>query len=179
MIKIVRMKTKLTLGIDSKVLVEVKSAVKIYLKNWSMKFIIFFTVLVFFTVSASAQTDGWATFAKTKFDAKYNEKAAEYFLFPTFPADLKNLVGKEFSLEGYYLPIDVDGDAYIILSKFPYSQCFFCGGAGPESIAEVFFKVKHDKFEPDQFIRIKGKLKLNDADLEHGNFIIEEAVLVK
>ena len=93
MIKIVRMKTKLTLGIDSKVLVEVKSAVKIYLKNWSMKFIIFFTVLVFFTVSASAQTDGWATFAKTKFDAKYNEKAAEYFLFPTFPADLKNLVG--------------------------------------------------------------------------------------
>jgi len=138
-------------------------------------------ILTFFIVTstASAQTDGWLSFAKTKFDAKYSDKAGEYFLFPTFSAELKGMVGKEFSLEGYYLPIDVEGNAYIILSKFPYSQCFFCGGAGPESIAEVFFKVKPGKFEPDQYIRVKGKLKLNDADLEHGNFILEEAVLIK
>lgn len=135
--------------------------------------------LITFSLSTSAQTDGWLSFAKTKFDAKYNEKAGEYFLYPTFPADLKSMVGKEFSLEGYYLPIDVEENAYIILSKFPYSQCFFCGGAGPESIAEVFFKTKPGKFEPDQYIRVRGKLKLNDADLEHGNFILEEAVVVK
>ncbi|MBN8576629.1 MAG: hypothetical protein KF775_16865 [Cyclobacteriaceae bacterium] len=128
---------------------------------------------------AFAQADGWVAFAKTKFDAKYNEKAGEYFLYPTFTNELKAQVGKEIDLEGYYLPIDVEGNAYIILSKFPYSQCFFCGGAGPESIAEVYFKTKTNKFEPDQFIRIKGKLKLNDSDLEHGNFIVEEAVLVK
>lgn len=128
--------------------------------------------------SAFAQTDGWASFAKTKFEAKYNEKAQEYFMFPEFPVELKNQVGKEINLEGYYLPIDVDGDAYIILSKFPYSQCFFCGGAGPESIAEVSFKTKPDRFEADQFIRIKGKLKLNASDLEHGNFILEDAVVV-
>ena len=136
-------------------------------------------IVTFIAFSASAQTDGWLSFAKTKFDAKYNDKAGEYFLYPTFPADLKSMVGKEFSLEGYYLPIDVEGNAYIILSKFPYSQCFFCGGAGPESIAEVFFKTKPGKFEPDQYIRVKGKLKLNDGDLEHGNFILEEAVLIK
>jgi hypothetical protein len=141
----------------------------------------FFLVLFLltFTVNAFAQTDGWSIFAKTKFDAKFNQQAGEYFLYPTFSPDLKAMVGKEFSLEGYYLPIDVEGNAYIILSKFPYSQCFFCGGAGPESIAEVFFKVKPGKFDPDQFIRVKGKLKLNDADLEHGNFILEEAVLIK
>ncbi|MBK5279673.1 MAG: hypothetical protein JJE09_12505 [Bacteroidia bacterium] len=125
-----------------------------------------------------AQADGWTSFANTKFEAKYNEKAQEYFLFPEFPIDLKALVGKEIDLEGYYLPIDVDGDAYIILSKFPYSQCFFCGGAGPESIAEVSFKAKQDRFEADQYIRVKGKLKLNASDLEHGNFIIEDAILV-
>lgn len=127
---------------------------------------------------ASAQTDGWASFAKTKFETKYNEQVREYFLYPEFPAELKNLVGKEISLEGYYLPIDVDGDAYIILSKFPYSQCFFCGGAGPESIAEVTFKTKPGKFEADQYIRVKGKLKLNPDDLEHGNFQLEEALLL-
>ena len=90
-----------------------------------------------------------------------------------------SIVGKQFDLEGYYLPIDVDGDAYIILSKFPYSQCFFCGGAGPESISEVVFKAKQGRFEADQFIRVKGKLRLNTSDIEHGNFILEEAVLIK
>ncbi|HRE66524.1 MAG TPA: hypothetical protein PLM56_00475 [Cyclobacteriaceae bacterium] len=144
-----------------------------------MKRIVFSLLVIIVGTTAYAQTDGWVAFAKTKFDAKYNERAGEYFLFPTFSADLKAQVGKDIELEGYYLPIDVDGNAYIILSKFPYSQCFFCGGAGPESIAEVYFKAKTPVFEPDQFIRIKGKLKLNDSDLEHGNFLIEEAVLIK
>jgi hypothetical protein len=77
------------------------------------------------------------------------------------------------------MPIDVEGNAYIILSKFPYSQCFFCGGAGPETIAEVYFKIKLSKFEADQFIRVKGKVKLNETDLEHGNFILTDAILVE
>ncbi len=135
------------------------------------------SMLIFASV-VFAQTDGWVSFAKTKFEAKYNEKAQEYFMSPEFPADLMALVGKEINLEGYYLPIDVEGDAYIILSKFPYSQCFFCGGAGPESIAEVSFKSKQDRFEADQYIRVKGKLKLNASDLEHGNFILEDAVVI-
>jgi hypothetical protein len=144
-----------------------------------MKKIFLSAMLAVLCSVAFAQADGWVAFAKTKFDAKYNEKAGEYFLFPTFPADLKAQVGKDIELEGYYLPVDVEGDAYIILSKFPYAQCFFCGGAGPESIAEVTFKTKPHKFEADEFIRIKGKLKLNDSDLEHGNFIVTDAVLVK
>jgi len=138
------------------------------------------TIVLFILISfsATAQSDGWTLFAKTKFEAKYNDKAAEYFLYPVFAPELTNLVGKEISLEGYYLPIDIDGDAYIILSKFPYSQCFFCGGAGPESIAEVTFKVKPGKFEMDQYLRVKGKLKLNEGNIEHGNFILEDAVMV-
>ncbi len=140
-------------------------------------FLSLFLIVIMWSV-AVAQSDGWSLFAKTKFEAKYNDKAAEYFLYPVFAPELKDLVGKEISLEGYYLPIDVDGDAYIILSKFPYSQCFFCGGAGPESIAEVTFKAKHEKFTMDQYIRVKGKLKLNEGDIDHGNFILEEAALI-
>ena len=136
---------------------------------------VLFTLISF---SAMSQSDGWTLFAKTKFEAKYNDKAAEYFLYPVFVPELKNMVGKEISLEGYYLPIDIEADAYIILSKFPYSQCFFCGGAGPESIAEVTFKVKQGKFEMDQYLRVKGRLKLNEGNIEHGNFILEDAVMV-
>ncbi|CAN5255756.1 hypothetical protein BH09BAC3_BH09BAC3_19910 [soil metagenome] len=130
-----------------------------------------------FASAAMAQPEGWELFAKTKFETKYNEKNAEYFLYPVFAPELKSQVGKEISLEGYYMPIDVEGDAYIILSKFPYSQCFFCGGAGPESIAEVTFKVKPGKFTMDQYIRVKGILKLNEGDIDHGNFILEGATL--
>ncbi len=136
------------------------------------------TFLVCLSSQLVAQPEGWAAFAKTKFEAKYNEKAGEYFMMPNFSDELKALVGKEVSLEGYYMPIDVDGNAYIILSKYPYSQCFFCGGAGPESIAEVTFTIKPSKFEADQFIRVKGKLKLNEKDLEHGNFLLIEAQLI-
>jgi hypothetical protein len=130
--------------------------------------------------NAVAQPEGWGLFAKTKFETKYNEKAAEYFMVPLFTDELKLLVGKEVSLEGYYMPIDVEGNAYIILSKYPYSQCFFCGGAGPESIAEIIFKSKpKTKFESDQYLRVKGKVKLNDTDLEHGNFILTEALIIE
>jgi len=139
------------------------------------------SLLVLFAISSLAsyaQPEGWALFAKTKFDAKYNEKAGEYFLMPAFPEELKALNGKDISLEGYFLPIDVEGDQYIIISKFPYSQCFFCGGAGPESIAEVYFKGKREKFTADQYIRIKGKLKLNEGDIDHGNFMVESAEVI-
>ncbi|NOS57179.1 MAG: hypothetical protein HOP37_13110 [Cyclobacteriaceae bacterium] len=85
--------------------------------------------LLLSSMSLHAQSDGWAFFAKTKFETKFNEKAAEYFMMPVFPAELKAMVGKEISLEGYYMPIDVEGNAYIILSKFPYSQCFFLWGS--------------------------------------------------
>lgn len=143
-----------------------------------MKYLMIVAALVLISAAAKAQPEGWVLFAKTKFDAKYNEKAGEYFLMPTFSEDLKALVGKDISLEGYYLPIDVEGGAYVIISKFPYSQCFFCGGAGPESIAEVYFK-DSKKFEADQYIRIKGKLKLNGGDVDHGNFMVENAELIE
>ena len=107
-----------------------------------MKKYLIVVILGFSSLSVGAQVNGWDLFAKTKFETKYNEKAAEYFLYPVFAKELKDLVGKEVSLEGYYLAMEIPDDAYIILSKFPYSQCFFCGGAGPESIAEITFKVK-------------------------------------
>lgn len=134
--------------------------------------------LVIVSPAFSQAPEGWALFAKTKFEAKYNDKTAEYFLYPAFSPELKAQVGKEVSLEGYYMPIEIEGNAYIILSKFPYSQCFFCGAAGPETIAEVKFKEKQGKFEMDQYLRVKGKLKLNESDIEHGNFILVEAVMV-
>jgi uncharacterized membrane protein YcgQ (UPF0703/DUF1980 family) len=130
-------------------------------------------------LSAQTKTDMWNEFAKTKFEPKYYEKIGEYVFYPTFSNELKALVGKEISIDGFYVPFAPEEGNYIILSKFPMSQCFFCGGGGPESIAEVTFKDGSTKFQVDDYISIKGKLKLNTDDVEHVNFIITDAVIVK
>ena len=145
-----------------------------------MKHLIVLIIVSSMTTISAAQTktDSWALFAKTKFDPKYYEKIQEYLFYPTFSPDLKALEGKEITIEGYYVPFAPEDGKYIIISKFPMSQCFFCGGAGPESIAEVNFAKPQSKFQVDDLLMVKGKLKLNTDDMDHVNFIILEAVLV-
>lgn len=64
-----------------------------------------------------------------------------------------------------------------MISRYPFAACFFCGGAGPESVAEVKFAKKKPELEIDDLITITGRLKLNDKDMSRMTFIIEEAKL--
>jgi hypothetical protein len=121
--------------------------------------------------------EGWGLFGKVKFNSKFFTEYKEYFLVPTFDSKIKEFEGKEITLRGHYLPMDLGGAHVIILSKLPYAQCFFCGGAGPESVAEIVFSSKHPKFKPDQLITVVGKLALNNKDVSHLNFILKEAAL--
>ncbi len=145
-----------------------------------MKKLVFFILVMAVSATASAQTkpDSWNLFAKTKFEPKYYEKIGEYLFYPEFSAELKALVGKEITVEGYYVPFAPEDGDYVIISKYPMSQCFFCGGAGPESIAEVNFAKQPSKFQIDDLITVRGKLKLNTDNVDHVNFILEQAVLV-
>lgn len=139
-------------------------------------FIIFLSL--FTTAAYSQKVDTWNLFAKTRFEPKFNEKLGEYLFYPTFSEDIKKLQGKEVTLEGFYVPFAPDGDDYIIISKYPMSQCFFCGGGGPESVAEVNFMKNPGRFQVDDLITVRGKLKLNVDNLDHINFILTDAVLV-
>jgi hypothetical protein len=140
--------------------------------------IIAFALLISNLAFAQGKVDMWNEFAKTKFESKYYEKLGEYLFYPNFPAEIKALEGKEITVQGYYVPFAPEDGNYIIISKYPMSQCFFCGGGGPESIAEVNFAKEPGKFQVDDLITVKGKLKLNVEDLDHVNFILTDAVLV-
>jgi hypothetical protein len=129
-------------------------------------------------VLAQGKIDSWNEFAKTKFEPKYYEKLGEYLFHPNFPAELKAMEGKEITVQGFYVPFAPEDGEYIIISKYPMSQCFFCGGGGPESIAEVNFAKSPGKFQVDDLITVKGKLKLNTDNIDHVNFILTEASLV-
>lgn len=143
--------------------------------------LILFLLSVFlgaWTTQDSTKEDGWDTLARVPFHSKFFKEHNEYFLVPTFQTAIRAREGKEIVLKGHYMPFDLP-DKSIILSKYPYAACFFCGGAGPESVAEVVFAVKPPRFKADQIITVKGKLKLNDSDVSHLNFIVTDAELVK
>lgn len=142
---------------------------------------LFITLFLFAHVSfgqAALSDDGWDILARVKFTEKYFKEENEYYLYPFFDSKIRALEGKEFTLKGHYLPMDLDDNRMIILSKFPYSMCFFCGGASPASVAEIYFKTKPPRFKADQIITVKGILKLNDSNIDHMNFILKDAELI-
>jgi hypothetical protein len=145
------------------------------MKNVLLAFLMLATTAVF----AQTKTDMWNEFAKTKFEPKYYEKMGEYIFYPTFSPELKSMEGKEFTVEGFYVPFAPEDGNYVILSKLPMSQCFFCGVGGPETIIEVNFKGGLPRFNNDDLVTVKGKLKLNADNIDHMNFIMTEAVVVK
>ncbi len=134
-------------------------------------------ILLLILLNAPPSTEGWQLFARTKFVSTYIKQYNEYFLVPQFDAKIKQLQGTEIDLQGHYIPLDLPAGS-IVLSKNPYSSCFFCGGAGPETVAEINFKNKSPKLKPDQVITVKGKLRLNDKDVEHMTFILDQAELI-
>jgi hypothetical protein len=135
--------------------------------------------LVILVVGASAQQkplDMWGMFTKTRFVEKLNREFGMYFLYPIFPDELKAMEGKEVSVTGFYIPLDMVTSNYAVLSKFPNAECFFCGGAGPESIVVAYLKKTPGKrIKVDEIITVKGKLKLNDSDIDELNFILLDA----
>jgi uncharacterized membrane protein YcgQ (UPF0703/DUF1980 family) len=122
--------------------------------------------------------DNWEIFARVKFSERYFKTLNEYYLVPLLDSRIRAYEGKEFILTGHYLPMELDDNKVIIISRFPYAQCFFCGGAGPESVAEIVFAGKRARLKADQIITVKGTLVLNGTDVEHMNFILKNAEIV-
>ena len=134
-------------------------------------------IMLFVVESSAQEVNGWPLFNKVDFKPKFIEELNAHMYYPDFKEEILALEGKEIVLEGYVIPLD-DDLPYTVLSYYPYAQCFFCGGAGPESIASIYFKDKQKKFKLDEYIKIKGTLVLNAEDIDQTNFIITDAVLV-
>ena len=144
-----------------------------------MKKIFIPAFLLLFSVAGFSQgPDVWNIFARTTFEPRFDEKVGEYLFYPKFSDEVRALQGRQVTLRGFYVPFAPEGDDYVIISKYPMSQCFFCGGGGPESVAEVNFAKDAPRFKVDDLITVRGRLKLNSDDPDHINFILTEAELV-
>jgi len=135
--------------------------------------IVFTFIIAFNTLSLAQEKLTWRDFADVKFYREYKAKYGKNFLVPIFGEHIKSYVGKRITVTGYFLDFSGEEDFFLV-SKNPMASCFFCGGAGPQTIIEVHFK-KRPSFVTDQIITITGTLKLNGTDIDHCNYIFENA----
>ena len=123
----------------------------------------------------------WELLSKVTWAKAYVEELEDYYDLPSFHADIKALEGQEVIISGFAIPLEVRSKTIAISSK-PMISCFFCTGAGPESVAEVIINkddTSFDKIRVDSFIKIKGILKTNRKDPEHLMYILENVKLLE
>ncbi|MEZ0539028.1 DUF3299 domain-containing protein [Fibrella arboris] len=120
----------------------------------------------------------WEALRDVTFKKKWYAEESVYMLYPTFGPAIQKMSGKPVELTGYVLPVDLESNVYV-LSAFPYSACFFCGGAGPESVVSLKFKKPGRKFKTDERRTFRGTLKLNADNIYELNYIIADAEMIE
>ena len=134
-------------------------------------------VSLFILIGGYQYSNTWNTLSKVKIERKLDPSLNFEVDFPTFSEEILALNGKEIELEGWMIPLDeLRGENYFVLSALPFANCFFCGGAGPETVIEVFTEEKVE-FEVDR-IKVKGKLRLNANDPMQLMYILNNAEIV-
>ncbi len=120
----------------------------------------------------------WKTLGKISFIKEYDELLGTEVDAPVFGDAVKDMDGKTVNVTGYIIPVEgYQGHTRFIFSAYPYNMCYFCGGAGPETVMEVYAK-KPIKFTADR-ITIRGKLVLNDGDINKLMYMLMDAYQVK
>ena len=120
----------------------------------------------------------WSMLSKITYKKEYDELLGVKVDRPIFSKEIKANEGKEIFLKGYIIPTDgFKSHKEFVFSAFPYSSCFFCGAAGPETVIEVF--ASEGISYTSESISIKGKLKLNSTDVNRLMFALHDVKLVK
>ena len=137
------------------------------------------TIFLFFIGNIFSQNIiTWELLKNVEFDEIWSEEFQAYYMVPKFSESVKKMDGKEVQIRGFIIPVDIVQD-YYVLSANPYSSCFFCGQAGPESVMEIQMIKKYEGLRMDQVITYKGILKLNVDDIYQLNYILEDAEIIE
>lgn len=137
-------------------------------------------IIIFCCVTSlghAQEVNGWQLLAEVGFETRPAEQNGFEIDKPAFSKRLKEANGKSITLNGYLIPLSEVGDKQqYMLSSLPFSSCYFCGGAGPETVIELDAKEKI-KFVTKQ-ITMKGTLVLNATDPDHHIFILRNPQII-
>ena len=135
----------------------------------------FCVVIIIPTGIRAQQTITWDQLTDVKFSKKYDATLGIELLTASFGESVKALDGKEIVIKGYIIPLDPLGTQYVI-SRNPMATCFFCGGSGPETVAELRLHPKSiRRYATDELLSFKGVLKLNESNSASLNYVILNA----
>jgi hypothetical protein len=111
-------------------------------------------------------------------DVKYEKSEDEYgeIYVPNFGEEVRKMDGKQVTLKGYIVPFEgMFEPRHIIISSLPIAACFFCGGSGPETVAEAYLS-EEIKYTAKP-VAVTGKLVLNDSDYNQLMYILKDATV--
>ncbi len=141
------------------------------------KSLLVFGVALLFVVpkQAIAQNENsWKDLADVTFNTKMDSSGKYPIQYPVFGEKVKALSGKEITLKGFVVPLEtLQGDNYFVLSMLPFNICYFCGGAGPETVVQVY--TEHSYPPTEESVLVTGILRINDADPEQLMYVLENA----
>ena len=121
----------------------------------------------------------WKTLSKITYKQQYDEIMGFDIDVPVFSQSVKDLEGKEVEVEGYIIPVEgYKQQSNFVFSAYPYNMCFFCGGAGPETVMEVNSDDPKITYTSKP-ITIKGTLELNSGDINRLMYTLNDAVLIE
>lgn len=134
------------------------------------KYFIFFLISLSFSCAPEIPNDkavffekiSWKELDSLKIEYYYDSDYGDYLGKPTFSKESKAWNGKNVIVEGYWIPVSEIGDSTVsVLSALPYAQCFFCSGAGIETVMQIKAEGNLKRMETDEKVELKGKLLLN------------------
>ncbi len=136
---------------------------------------LFFLATGLFGQSAAAST--WQDLAKVTYEKKYDELLGFKVDVPVFGEDIRAMAGKTIEISGYIVPVEgYKSHNEFVFSAYPYNMCFFCGGAGPETVMEVT-ATEPVKYSTSR-ITLRGTLTLNDSNINQLMYLLSDAELV-
>lgn len=98
--------------------------------------------------------------------------------YPIFNEEIKSYEGKVIKVRGFIVPTNgYKSTKEFVLSALPVKSCYFCGGAGPETVIEVYCKEAVPL--TSSRVELEGRLKLNSTDLNKLMFQLTESTLIQ
>ena len=145
-----------------------------------MRYLFFCLVMLFMATAVSAQSAAastWQDLAKVSYEKKYDELLGFKVDVPVFGEDVKEMDGKVIEISGYIVPVEgYKSHNEFVFSAYPYNMCFFCGGAGPETVMEVT-ATEPIKYSTSR-ITLRGTLNLNNSNINQLMYLLTDAELV-
>lgn len=151
-----------------------------------MKGFIYTLALLVLTVPVFGQEEAveekkeniWKTLSKITYKKEYDEFLGFKIDKPVFADQVHALEGQEITVKGYIIPVEgYKSHNEFIFSAYPYNMCFFCGGAGPETVMEVE-SIDDVEYTAEQVV-LKGKLVLNADDVNRLMYLLVDAKSVE